>query len=86
VKTVATAQAVGRRQWWSEDGDFDGAFRLLHDNYVRDGHVTSHPTSRRVGIFNALPSTWVFVAREGDPGFAHRPPHGSGWSTPDACR
>jgi hypothetical protein len=46
--------------------DFDGAFRLLHDNYVRDGHMTPHPTGRRVTVFNALPSTRMFVAREGD--------------------
>jgi hypothetical protein len=77
---MGSAQAVDRRQWWSEDeavasldfglatetDDFDGAFRLLHDNYVRDGHMTPHPTGRRVSVFNALPSTRVFVARAGD--------------------
>jgi hypothetical protein len=77
---MASAPAVDRRQWWSEDEvvagldfglatetrDFDGAFRLLHDNYVRDGHMTPHPAGRRVSVFNAVPSTRVFVAREGD--------------------
>ena len=77
---MTSAQSVERRQWWSEDDvvasldfglatetrDFDGAFRLLHDNYVRDGHMTPHPTGRRVSVFNALPSARVFVAREGD--------------------
>ncbi len=28
--------------------------------------MTPHPTGRRVGIFNALPSTRVFVAKDGD--------------------
>jgi hypothetical protein len=73
------AQAVNRRRAWDEEGavasldfglakttdDFEGAFRLLHDQYVRVGYMQPHPTRRRVGLFNALPSTKVFVARDG---------------------
>jgi hypothetical protein len=44
-------------------GDFEGAFRLLHDRYVQIGYMHPHPSGRRVGVFNALPSTKVFVAR-----------------------
>jgi N-acyl amino acid synthase FeeM len=71
---------VNRRGWCDEDEvvarldfglateteELDGAFRLLHDNYVRGGHMAPHPSGRRVGIFNALPSTRVFVAKDGD--------------------
>jgi hypothetical protein len=67
------------RRWWDEDDviaaldfglameteDLEGAFRLVHDNYVRDGHMTPQPSGLRVGIFNALPSTRVFVAKDG---------------------
>jgi N-acyl amino acid synthase FeeM len=74
------AQAVNRRRWWEEDevvasldfglatatDDFEGAFRLLHDQYVRIGYMSPHPTRRRVGIFNTVPSTKVFVAKDGD--------------------
>jgi hypothetical protein len=44
--------------------DFDGAFRLLHDRYLACGNMAKgHPSGRRLMIFNALPSTKVFVAR-----------------------
>jgi GNAT superfamily N-acetyltransferase len=43
--------------------DFDGAFRLLHDRYVAEGFMAPHPSGRRLGIYNALPSTKLFVAR-----------------------
>lgn len=43
--------------------DFDGAFRLLHDRYVENGYMAPHPSGRRLGVYNALPSTKVFVAR-----------------------
>jgi hypothetical protein len=43
--------------------DFEGAFRLLHDRYVEVGYMQPHPSGRRLGVFNALPSTKVFVAR-----------------------
>ena len=73
------AQAVNRRCGWDEETavaaldfrlagtteDFEGAFRLLHDNYVRIGYMHPHETRRRIGLFNALPSTKVFVARDG---------------------
>lgn len=72
-------QAVNRRRAWDEDAavasldfglakstdDFEGAFRLLHDQYGRVGYMHPQPTRRRVGLFNALPSTKVFVARDG---------------------
>jgi hypothetical protein len=43
--------------------DFDGAFRLLHDRYVAGGFMAPHPTGRRLALYNALPSTKLFVAR-----------------------
>lgn len=77
--TVVPARAVAQRRRWDEDGvvaaldfglatateDFDGAFRLQHDEYVGAGYMSRHPTGRRVTAFNALPSTRVFVARDG---------------------
>jgi N-acyl amino acid synthase FeeM len=72
------AQVVSGRRWRDADElvasldfglatetrDFEGAFRLLHDQYVRIGYMHPHPSRRRVTIFNALPSTKVFVARD----------------------
>lgn len=71
------APAVDARRWVVENevtasldfglargvDDFDGAFRLLHDRYVEGGYMAPHPSGRRLGIYNALPSTKVFVAR-----------------------
>jgi hypothetical protein len=73
------AQAINRRRGWDEETavaaldfglartteDFEGAFRLLHDNYVRIGYMDPHESRRRIGLFNALPSTKMFVARDG---------------------
>ena len=66
-----------KRRWWAEDAvassldfglaeetdDFDGAFRLVYDQYVRRGYMTPHPSGRRLSVYNALPSTKVFVAK-----------------------
>jgi GNAT superfamily N-acetyltransferase len=46
-----------------EPDDFDGAFRLLHDQYVRRGYMVPHPSGRRLNVYNALPSTKVFVVK-----------------------
>jgi hypothetical protein len=76
---MSQAQVVDRRGWWDDEAAvagfdfglateteaFEGAFRLLHDTYVEGGYMDPHPTGRRVGIFNALPTTKVFVARDG---------------------
>ena len=43
--------------------DFEGAFRLLHDQYVRRRYMAPEPSGRRVNLHNLLPSTKVFVAR-----------------------
>jgi hypothetical protein len=43
----------------------DGAFRLTHDQYVRQGYMRPHPTGRRLNVYQALPTTKVFVARCG---------------------
>ncbi|HXJ83088.1 MAG TPA: hypothetical protein VMS64_30935 [Candidatus Methylomirabilis sp.] len=44
----------------------DAAFRLVHDQYVWRGFLdTPHPSGRRVNLRHALPTTRVFVARDG---------------------
>ncbi|HXG02587.1 MAG TPA: hypothetical protein VNO23_04120 [Candidatus Binatia bacterium] len=42
---------------------FDAAFRLVHDQYVARGYMAPAASGRRLSIFNALPSTKVFVLR-----------------------
>jgi predicted N-acetyltransferase YhbS len=46
--------------------DLDGAFRLVHDRYVERGYCDPRPDGRRAGAHHALPTTRVFVARDGD--------------------
>lgn len=43
----------------------DGAFRLVHDQYVTRRYMFPHPSGRRLSLYHALPSTRVFVATEG---------------------
>lgn len=47
-------------------GDFDAAFRLLHDRYVWRGYLTPEPSGRRLGLHNALPGTKLLVAKAED--------------------
>jgi predicted N-acetyltransferase YhbS len=42
----------------------DQAFRLQHDQYVAQGYMDTHPSHWRLSIYNALPCTRVFVARD----------------------
>ncbi|MBI4611401.1 MAG: hypothetical protein HY726_20615 [Candidatus Rokubacteria bacterium] len=71
-------EASGRtRRWWLDDPavarlefglageteEFEQAFRLLHDQYVRRGFMDPHPSGWRLSLHNALPSTKVFLAR-----------------------
>jgi hypothetical protein len=44
--------------------DFDQAFRLIHDQYVWRGYMNPHASGRRLSLYNALPSTRVFVAKD----------------------
>ena len=46
-------------------GDFEGAFRLLHDRYVWRGYMAPDPSGRRLSLHNILPSTKLLVARAG---------------------
>lgn len=49
-----------------ETAVLDGAFRLVHGQYVWRGFMGApHPSGRRVNLRHALPSTRVFVARDG---------------------
>ncbi len=64
------------REWWSDEDlvghvefdlardveTFDGAFRLIHDQYVSRGYMAPRPSGRRLNLHNALPTTKVFVA------------------------
>src|SRR5215475_6932109 len=66
--------------WWGESevvatlnfglavtaSEFDGAFRLLHDQYLWRGYMAAASSGRRLSLHNLLPSTKVFVARSGD--------------------
>lgn len=68
-----------KRCWWADDGRegplefrmagdtdaFDGAFRLVHDQYVWRGYMAPHQSGWRLSLHNALPSTKVFVAKAG---------------------
>jgi hypothetical protein len=44
----------------------EGAFRLVHDQYVARGYIRPDPTGRRAGAHHALDSTRVFVGRVDD--------------------
>jgi hypothetical protein len=44
-------------------GDYDGAFRLVHDRYVARGYMPPQPSGRRLGAHHALASTKVVVGR-----------------------
>ena len=68
-----------KRCWFEGDERADGldfglatdrdtveqAFRLQHDQYVSQGYMDAHPSGWRLSLHNALPSTRVFVARDG---------------------
>jgi GNAT superfamily N-acetyltransferase len=66
------------QSWTAQDGvahlecslaedteSFDGAFRLIHDQYAWRDYIPPDPSGRRLSLHNALPSTKVFVARAG---------------------
>jgi GNAT superfamily N-acetyltransferase len=42
------------------------ALRLQHDQYVAQGYMDPHPSGWRLNLYNALPTTRVFVARDQD--------------------
>ncbi len=44
-------------------GDFEDAFRLLHDRYVWRGYMAPDPSGRRLSLHNALPTTKLLVAK-----------------------
>jgi len=71
------ALADGRRRWAADESvrgvefglaqsveALDAAFRLVHDQYVRRGFMTPHPSGRRLGRHHARPTTRVFVATD----------------------
>jgi GNAT superfamily N-acetyltransferase len=43
--------------------DFEGALRLLHDQYVWRGYMAPDPSGRRLSLHNALPTTKLIVAK-----------------------
>lgn len=63
--------------WWADEpagppldvglartvADFDGALRLLHDQYVSRGYIRPLPCGRRVGLHHVFPSTKVVVVK-----------------------
>lgn len=65
--------------WWADSGavasldfglagtfeDFEGAFRLIHDQYVWRRYMTPAPSGLRMNLHNLLPSTKVVVAKAG---------------------
>jgi len=48
-----------------ESETFDGAFRLVHDQYVWRDYMAPDESGRRINLRHALPSTRVFVGRDG---------------------
>jgi GNAT superfamily N-acetyltransferase len=72
----APRRPLSSAAWWADDeaadrievrlartfADYDAAFRLVHDQYVRRGFVAAEPSGRRVGVHALLPSTKVLVA------------------------
>ena len=63
--------------WWAESpvvasldfgfatmlSEFEGAFRLLHDQYVWRRYMTPDPSGLRLNLHNILPSTKVLVVK-----------------------
>lgn len=43
--------------------DLSEAFRLLHENYVRSGYMSPHPSGMRITKYHTLPSTTTIVAK-----------------------
>lgn len=50
----------------SEEAEYEAAARLVHDCYVKRGILEHHPTGIRVTPHQLLPSTIVFVVKDGD--------------------
>lgn len=46
--------------------ELSSAFRLLHDNYVRSGFMTPHPSGMRITKYHALSSTTTLIACIGE--------------------
>jgi len=44
--------------------ELEAAYRLLHDVYVKMGYMDPCPSQMRISIYNALPHTTTFIARE----------------------
>lgn len=47
------------------DSEFEQAFRLVHDAYVREGFIAKQPSGLRVIPQQQLPSTHVLIAKKG---------------------
>lgn len=78
-QTPRRPRSTARRDgyWWTDErlvagvdfgmatgiDAFDGAFRLVHDQYVARGFMAPQESGRRLSIHNSLTSTKVFVAR-----------------------
>lgn len=44
--------------------ELERAYILTHEEYVRLGYMSPHPSGMRVSIYHALPTTRTFVARQ----------------------
>ena len=80
VSSSPTSPSQLKACWFGNDQIADGldfglatdrdsleqALRLQHDQYVAQGYMDSHPSGWRLSLHNGLPSTQVFVARDGD--------------------
>lgn len=61
--TIGTARGTVEIGLATTTDDFDQAFRLVHDTYVARGYQRPAATGRRLTLYQAMPSTKVFVAR-----------------------
>ena len=46
----------------SNKQELSDAFKILHDEYVRQGYMNPHPSGMRITIYHALPETTTLIA------------------------
>ena len=46
--------------------DLCDAYRLVHDSFVKEGYILPQPSGVRIRMFETLPETATFIAKEGE--------------------
>jgi hypothetical protein len=64
---INTGKANGFRFKIAERKDeFEGACRLVHDQYVQKGYMERRKSGMRLSLFHALPETTTFIGKKND--------------------